>query len=464
MASLVVAATGLGFGLGQAALPTLGLEGLAIFQALVAGSLLHVVFAHPPTELEKSDRATRGSGGAGALAGVGLTAYVALDHPVVQHCSEEQAAGSTLLQLAFEFSPAIVLALVLVGLMSARPRTEQHLHLQGGNAWSRPLRGLSSGLPLPISSCGILPVYRSLVEDRVPASAALAFLIATPQLGLAALLVSWPAFGPELTTLRVVVAVVATLSISASLSKVFNGSAASLETSDDHAGHHHPRASDPTPPLSVRLREGLRFGLSDLADHLLPWLAVGFVLAALAEALLPEFHGGPLPLPTYLQVLAAALIGLPLYLCATGSTPLLAILLHKGLSPGSALAFLVTGPSLNIETFALVRELHGTRRAWFLATATCSVAIILGLGVDLALGAGLLAFVPGLAHSGAEPTPVQQLSLGILIGLAVLSLLRSGARGWLGQLQARYGEHVHSSVASHRCDHDHGHAHAHAHD
>ena len=164
------------------------------------------------------------------------------------------------------------------------------------------------------------------------------------------------------------------------------------------------------------------------------------------------------------QVGVAAAVGLPLYGCATGSTPVLAVRLHKALSPGAAIAFLITGPSLNWETCSLARELHGRARAWLLAGTTLAVAIALGVAVDLMMLASFAAPSLPLQHGASQSSWVQELSLGILATLAVLSLLRSGARGWLGQLQARYGEHVHSSVSSHRCAHDHGHAHAHSHD
>lgn len=44
----------------------------------------------------------------------------------------------------------------------------------------------------------------------------------------------------------------------------------------------------------------------------------------------------------------AALIGIPVYLNSDGSLPLVATLMHGGMGPGAALAFLVTGAGTSI--------------------------------------------------------------------------------------------------------------------
>ena len=95
-------------------------------------------------------------------------------------------------------------------------------------------------------------------------------------------------------------------------------------------------------PLKERLREGLRFGLVELFDHTMPWVLAGLLIAAWVEPILG--HGLFQQVPTVLQVPLFALIGIPLYVCASGATPIAAIAIHKGISPGAGLAFLLAGP------------------------------------------------------------------------------------------------------------------------
>lgn len=466
----VAGATAAGFGLGHEALPAVGVRGLAVLQALVAGSLLHVVFAHPPGELGPSNPRTRAASGVGALAGLAVTAELALDHPVARHCEAELGARGALAELSLDAAPWLVAALLGTGLLSALVRLDHQTWLRGKSAIGQGARGLVAGLPLPICSCGILPVYESLLDHKAPKPAALAFLLGTPLLGLDALLISWPLFGPALTGARLAAAALAALLVAlvvaARLPNATHAHGHAHGRAQDHAHDHDHAHASTSPPLalSVRLKEGLRFGLGELVDHLLPWLVFGFALAALFEPVLHESGLGDWP--AWAQVLGAAALGLPLYVSASGATPLLAVLLHKGLGPGAAIAFLLTAPALNSETLSTLRNRHGTRTATMVAASLFAAAVALGLGTEALLGEGL-----GAHHSADMHRPSQHehsllswISLAFLAGLALVSLIRSGARGWLGQLRVRYGEHVHHAHDGHACAHDHGHAHAHDHD
>ena len=58
-------------------------------------------------------------------------------------------------------------------------------------------------LPVPICSCGVIPMYRGLIEAGTPRSAAIAFLIASPEIGWASMLLSLSLLGGPMTVLRV---------------------------------------------------------------------------------------------------------------------------------------------------------------------------------------------------------------------------------------------------------------------
>lgn len=115
--------------------------------------------------------------------------------------------------------------------------------------------------------------------------------------------------------------------------------------------------------------------VGSLANNLL----AGLVLAALILALLPDgalaSWQGDNP---WLAMVAALLVGLPLYVCATASTPIAAALVLKGLHPGAALVFLLAGPATNLVTLVLLRGSLGMR----------SLGIYLGTIAVMALLAG----------------------------------------------------------------------------
>jgi len=368
----------------------------------------------------------RWSAGGALVGGALVLAFFALaagDHSL----HHVDATGRALLSLTLTSAPALLLGFVLAGLASGLLASSQGW-LQGGGRGVQALKGVGFGLPLPICSCGVVPVYRSLVRGGVPLTAALAFLVATPELGIDAVLLSVPLLGVPLTIARVVaafgVAVVVAWLVGFGLPET------------DAA--EQPPSGAATPPLAERLKEGLRYGLVDLVDDTLPWIVTGLVIAALAEPLLG--HEVLLGLPSALQVPLAAVLGIPLYVCASGATPLAAMAVHKGLSAGAALTFLLAGPATNATTFGVLTALHGKSLALRFGIVLTTVAVLAGWGVD-ALGITL----PEMAHPddlhAHGPDPVGWAAMVVLVGLGVASLGRLGARGVVDQVLQPVHDH-----------------------
>ena len=114
---------------------------------------------------------------------------------------------------------------------------------------------------------------------------------------------------------------------------------------------------------------------------------------------------------------------------------LAAIFVLQGLSPGAALAFLLTGPATNVTTFGVLKDLHGRGTALMFTAAMFAGAILLGYGVNGLLPADLEPPVAAaLSHDHVSPFAVVCL---VALGLLVLgSLLRRGTRGYLESLIA----------------------------
>jgi hypothetical protein len=146
------------------------------------------------------------------------------------------------------------------------------------------------------------------------------------------------------------------------------------------------------------------------------------------------FEGLPtlFSLPVFLEVPLFALLGIPAYVCASGATPLAAVLIGKGVSPGAALAFLLTGPATNITTFGILSQLHGKKAALAFGLCMAFVSIILGYGVNL--------LFPNLSVPAVTPLAAERLSLFnslaliTLAGVFLASLLRQGPRHFIGQI------------------------------
>lgn len=431
--------TVVGFRYGVSLSDLMGTQAWAWFQSLVAGSILHVVFGRPHLhqhdEHDEADHAPQ----APRFEGLGnVLALVALGAIAVMHAGSAAPQGwfERFMSLALESAPALLAAYVIGGFLYGELPAPVLRWLAAGGRLGQSLRGTVIGLPLPVCSCSVLPLYQSLVRRGAPVAASLAFLVAAPEIGLTALFVSLPLLGLEMTLLRVGAAAVLALLVGYFVARVVSAPAEAVATAGAPAhgcaDHEHPvgGAAHGSAPAAwgSRSREALRAGFVDLVDGTAPWIVLGLAIAAASEPFLTQMLWAQWP--DALEVVLFALLGMPLYVCAAGVTPLIAVLLAAGVSPGAGLAFLLTGPATNIATFGLLRSLHGRALAWRFAIVAACGAVALGLAVNLLPAPSL----PALDHAAEESNLLQQLSLVLLAVLYAGSLLRRGARAFLSEL------------------------------
>ncbi|MDP9139453.1 MAG: permease [Pseudomonadota bacterium] len=431
------AATVVGYYNGLSFSIVLGAQAWAWFQALIAGSILHVIFGRPHLdEGSEHHQSTPPFEGLGNLAAIGALAWLALSqthtHGADLAALAEPALLSPfferLLQLGLETAPALLLAYVIGGFISGELPEAWLRWLARGNAASQALRGMAIGLPLPICSCGVLPLYRSLIQRGVPVAAAMAFLIATPEVGVTALFISVPLLGWEMTALRVLCAAALAVFVAWMVARKLPAVATAPAKACPHC--HPPVAETTSPSAGLRLRRAARSGLIDLVDDTAAWITVGLLLAAAAMPHVSELFSSHWP--AWGEVLLFAVIGLPVYVCSAGATPLVAVLIAGGVSPGAAIAFLLTGPATNVSTFGVLSAIHGRRIALLTALFAGGGAVALGLLVNAWAPAGINTAVAS-THVHSAPW-YQSLSLIALVALFAYSLLRRGGRALFADL------------------------------
>lgn len=394
----------------------------ALLQALFAGSLLHVVLHrhdHPPSELEA--RHERIASGLGGLAGL-ATVLVIGELGTHQHLTPGPGPVDTFLRLALASAPALLLAYLVVGFAHVLVPRRWLQFLQHGSHLSQAGRGVFLGLPLPVCSCGVIPVYRELVLKGVPLAAAIAFLVATPELELAAALMSFELLGTEVALARLGSAAALALVTAVIIGKLGSRRMPppTSESDDRDVGEE-----------SGLVGRGIRFGFGEVVDHTAPWILVGLLFAAILEPFLrPEWFAG---LSHWVDVPLLAVLGFPLYVCASGSTPLAALLLMKGLSPGAALAFLLTGPATNVTTLGVLGRLHGMKVAAGFAATAFGLAVAFGYVVNMALPGPVE--VPQKVLQEAAGGFLQVASAVVLAFVFLASFLRQGARGFMDRIK-----------------------------
>ena len=426
-------------------------EALILFQALAAGSILHVVI-HRPHEYhqtkmqEESSRLLRYGEGIGNVVGLVVLFLIAMLTGIVEPSNVEAGhahhhshgfgeMGHILLGMAIESAPALLLAYLAGGLVYTLLPATSIRWMKKGPPLVRSVKGVTVGLPLPICTCGVLPLYQSLIKRGAPPTAAMAFLIATPELGLDAILISIPLLGGDMTVVRLVAAGFIALFVGWVVGTFVERSGATNGIS------HQAEAETQAIPLADRIKKGLRHGFGPLVDDTAPWIIVGLLIAALANPLLQS--GWLQGLPGGTEVAFFALLGLPIYVCASGATPIVAVLLINSVSPGAALAFLLTGPATNVSTFGILSRVHNRKTAILFGVLTTAVAVLLGYLVNM--GLPYIDVLSASDFEGEEVDVWQVIALIALIIVFLMSLVRRGARGFAGEVTSGFrGTHSHA--------------------
>ncbi len=432
MLALIACSTFGGFVLSQPVAALAGGRFAGVVQAVLAGALLHVVIDHPPAPVRGHGRLPAWSA-LGAGVGLALLAFLPLEE--IPHGARVLAATSRLL---LESAPAILLGFLGAGLLSlVRPETLIRL-MTGRNAVTSALRGVVLGLPLPICSCGVVPIYRSLAHKGVPAAAAVAFLVATPELGIDSVLISIPLLGFELSLVRLVAALLVALAAGVVAGLLTRGEPLVAPTAEPACGEAAEGSA---------LGRAARYGLVTSVDDLGPWILAGLVVAGIMEPALSRELVAAVPRGAEVPLLA--LVAAPFYVCASAATPIAAVLITKGVTVGAALAFLLTGPATNVTTYGALRAAHGRRVTLLLLATIVGASILMGWGID---AAGITGPPGGALADEHSPGLLAQAAAVLFAALLLASFVRQGPRGFLARLGLA---HEHEDHEDHEHEHEH---------
>src|SRR4029077_10217429 len=300
------------------------------------------------------------------------------------------------------------------------------------------------GAPIPLCSCGVLPTAMLLRRQGASREATLSFLVTTPETGVDSIAMTLAFFGPLFTIVRPLAGVADGLG-AAFVS--LRGRSRQEEPGEPpvevpgphrHAGNETAEVASAAASFLGRAeaagRRAARFAFVELFDELGFWLALAVLLTGVLSALLPsDFFSRVVP-SSFAAMLLMVVLGLPLYVCASASTPLAALFVTKGASAGAALVFLLVGPATNAAALAMVARLFGRSFVRAYLGSIIGVAVAAGLLVDLLL--------PGLGGSVRVGTPQGADYLGILKLIAAVvfawllfdSLRRTGLRAGITEL------------------------------
>ena len=243
------------------------------------------------------------------------------------------------------------------------------------------------GVPLPLCSCSVIPAAVTLKKNGASNGATSSFLISTPETGVDSISVTYAMMDLPMTIIRPIAAFI-TAFVAGVLQIIFNDdeAPASKEGSKEESNETKSAccASEKQEikrkPFSERVRSVVVYAFSNLLEDIAKWLLLGLVLGALITYFVPADlflkYDGP-----YVKFLII-LIGIPLYICASATTPIAASLVLKGMSPGTALLLLMVGPATDVSNIVVMQKYIGKKGVMINVLAIAFVGLAFSYIVD----------------------------------------------------------------------------------
>ncbi|MBR6249158.1 MAG: permease [Muribaculaceae bacterium] len=330
------------------------------------------------------------------------------------------------LAMLHAMSPYLLLGFFIAGVLHAFVPSSIYARYLSGTGWRSVLTSAAFGIPLPLCSCGVLPTAVSLRRSGASRAATTSFLIATPQTGVDSIAATYSMLGLPFAVLRPVAALVTALCGGMAV-----GAMERRLSRPSVGGDAQYAFADVQGTLWQRAVDALRYGFFEMMQNIGRWLVLGLVVATFITVLVPDGFFQTYARWPLLNMMVILLVAVPMYVCATGSIPIAAALMLKGLSPGCALVLLMAGPAANMASVLVVSQALGRK-----ATAAYLASIILG-----AVGFGALVdYWPALHEAVAAAMPHHQVMahathtgwLNVLCSTALVAMLlvANGAKYW----------------------------------
>jgi uncharacterized membrane protein YraQ (UPF0718 family)/copper chaperone CopZ len=282
-----------------------------------------------------------------------------------------------LIDLLNEMTPYLLLGFLVAGILKEFVPRRIYADKLSGNNFRSVLWAALLGIPLPLCSCGVIPTAASLRREGASRGATVSFLISTPQTGVDSILATASVLGIPFAICRPLVALITALA---------GGSAVNIWANDAENGCSTTCSAQKNEKSFMRkCIDTLRYGFIDMLQDIGKWIVIGLIIAAIITIAVPEDFFTGLSKYPLLNMLVILLFSAPMYLCATGSIPIAAALMLKGLSPGAALVLLVAGPATNMAAMLVINKILGRRTLLIYLLSIIVGAVAFGLAIDYLL-------------------------------------------------------------------------------
>jgi len=289
--------------------------------------------------------------------------------------------GKELFFILNEMAPYLLLGFTFAGLLHLLFPKKKVRKYMGQNTFKSVFNAALLGVPLPLCSCGVIPTGISFYKHGASKASTVSFLISTPQTGVDSIFVTYSLLGLPFAIIRPIVAFVTGL---------FGGIVTKKIDPEktDPALQNNEKEEEMPLGFFPRIKEMFRYSFIEFLQDISNWLIIGLLIAAFISVIVPDdFFAGKIP-NDFIGMLAILVVSIPVYICATASVPVAAVLMLKGLSPGAALVLLMAGPATNAATITMIGKVLGRKSLIGYLGAIITGALLAGMMIDYLLPSG----------------------------------------------------------------------------
>ena len=322
--------------------------------------------------------------------------------------------------LCLEMAPFLMLGMFVSGIISIFVDSRFILKHIGSNNFSSILKSTVMGIPIPLCSCGVIPVAATLREAGASKGSTVSFLVSTPQTGIDSIFLTYGMLGPLFAIFR---------PLAAFISGLFSGMV--INHLDDDV-HHHLKNPNNIPSerksLLNEARSGIKYGFLTLPADIVVPLSQGLIIATLIGMFIPpDLIASYFSSSLYILYFLMLAVSLPLYVCATASIPIAVVLMSKGIPAGAVFVFLMAGPATNASSIAVIKNILGTRTLYQYLALISLTAIVFGAILDFFFTI-ILPGMENISHVHGNDSPFS-IFLTIIFLLILANSYRYSIRG-----------------------------------
>ena len=321
---------------------------------------------------------------------------------------------NALLELSHAMSPYILFGLLFAGVLHELvPDSIVTKHLGSENVGSV-VKSTLFGIPLPVCSCGVIPLATSIKKSGASKGATLSFLISTPITGVDSILATYGMFGWVFTIYRVITSMLIAM-VAGILTNYLDKEVIEEEKEEESCccSSNSTCSTEQKTKKRFSFIASMKYAFVTLLGDIAKPLFFGLILGALITVAIPQNLSAILLEYSWLSYIIAIAIAIPMYVCATASLPIAAALMLAGVSPGAAFVFLSAGPATNTVTIGVVKTMLGKISLYIYLGTIVVGSIIFGLGLDYIFDVNSID-VASLIHIHEEVGLIEILSTTVL--------------------------------------------------